>query len=469
MTPPTALLATAPSPSISPSRQRWGLVSLSLSMLLAALGTSMANVGLPTLAQALHASFQQVQWVTLAYLLTLTALSVSAGRLGDLLGRRTLLLGGIAVFTLASALCAVAPSLGWLIAARALQGLGAASMMALTLASVGELAGASETGRAMGLLGSLSAVGSALGPLLGGSLIAGFGWPAMFWLTVPLGALAWGLAYRTLPANAPRQPLAGQFDSLGALLLALALVAYALATTLGQGQLDGRNLAWLLAALLSAGLFVRRQGRVASPLIRLPLLRDPALRNGLLGSVLVSTVMMATLVVGPFYLAHGLGLPPLQLGLVVAVGPLLAALTSAPAGRLVDRFGSRRMALLGLASLLAGSGGLSLLPLAAGVTAYLAPMGLMTAGYALFQTANNTGVMQGVTAAQRGVMAGMLNVARNLGLMSGASLMGAVFAWGTGTSDLTHAHPDAVAAGLHATFGLATLGLAGMLAMAGRR
>ena len=163
-------------------------------MLLAALGTSMANVGLPTLAQALHASFQQVQWVTLAYLLTLTALSVSAGRLGDLLGRRTLLLGGIAVFTLASALCAVAPSLGWLIAARALQGLGAASMMALTLASVGELAGASETGRAMGLLGSLSAVGSALGPLLGGSLIAGFGWPAMFWLTVPLGALAWGLA-----------------------------------------------------------------------------------------------------------------------------------------------------------------------------------------------------------------------------------------------------------------------------------
>ena len=104
--PPRFPAATLP-PLASPSRQRWGLASLSLSMLLAALGTSVANVGLPALALALHASFQQVQWVTLAYLLTLTALSVSAGRLGDLLGRRTLLLGGIAVFTLASALCAL--------------------------------------------------------------------------------------------------------------------------------------------------------------------------------------------------------------------------------------------------------------------------------------------------------------------------------------------------------------------------
>lgn len=469
MKPPPRFPAVPLPPLASPSRQRWGLASLSLSMLLAALGTSVANVGLPALALALHASFQQVQWVTLAYLLTLTALSVSAGRLGDLLGRRTLLLGGIAVFTLASALCALAPDLGWLIAGRALQGLGAASMMALTLASVGDMTPKNATGRVMGLLGSLSALGSALGPSLGGALITGFGWPAMFWLTVPLGALAWGLAYRTLPANAPRQPLAGQFDTPGALLLALALVAYALATTLGQGRLDGRNLAWLLAALLSTSLFVRQQGRASSPLIRLTLLRDPALRSGLLGSVLVSTVMMATLVVGPFYLAHGLGLPPLPLGLVVAAGPLVAALTSAPAGRLVDRFGAQRIALLGLAGLLAGAGGLSLLPLAAGVAAYLAPMVLMTAGYALFQTANNSGVMHGVGTAQRGVVAGLLNVARNLGLMSGASLMGAVFAWGAGASDLTHAPPDALAAGMHATFGLAALGLAAMLAIAGRR
>ena len=125
----------------SPQRTRsvrWALTSLSLSMLLSSLGTSIANVGLPTLALALDASFAHVQWIVLAYLLAITTLIVSVGRLGDLTGRRRLLLIGIGLFTLASALCGLAPNLGMLIGARALQGLGAAIMMALTVAFVGE-------------------------------------------------------------------------------------------------------------------------------------------------------------------------------------------------------------------------------------------------------------------------------------------------------------------------------------------
>src|SRR4051794_35482113 len=159
-------------------------------MLLSSLGTSIANVGLPTLAQAFAASFQQVQWVVLAYLLAITTLVVSVGRLGDVAGRRRLLLGGIAVFTAASALCGAAPTLGVLIAARAAQGLGAAVIMALTLAFVGETVPKARTGSAMGLLGTTSAIGTALGPSLGGILISGFGWRAMFLVNVPLGLLA---------------------------------------------------------------------------------------------------------------------------------------------------------------------------------------------------------------------------------------------------------------------------------------
>lgn len=117
---------------------RWALASLSLSMLLSSLGTSIANVGLPTLAQVFNASFQHVQWIVLAYLLAITTLIVSVGRLGDITGRRRLLLTGIGVFTLASALCGFAPTLWLLIGARALQGIGAAIMMALTMAFVGE-------------------------------------------------------------------------------------------------------------------------------------------------------------------------------------------------------------------------------------------------------------------------------------------------------------------------------------------
>lgn len=178
---------------------RWALASLSLALLLSALGTSIANVGLPTLSLAFHATFQQVQWVVLAYLLAITTLIVSVGRMGDVIGRRRLMLAGIILFTLASVLCGFAPTLWLLIAARALQGLGAAIMMVLTMTMISESVPKEKAGSAMGLLGTMSAMGTALGPTLGGVLIAGFGWPAIFLINVPLGILTFLLAYNYLP------------------------------------------------------------------------------------------------------------------------------------------------------------------------------------------------------------------------------------------------------------------------------
>lgn len=168
---------------------RWILAGLSLSMLLSSIGTSIANVSLPTLAQAFDASFQQVQWVVIAYLVTITTGIVSVGRLGDMTGRRRLLLVGVFLFTVASVLCGVAPTLWLLIAARAAQGLGAAIMMALTMAFVGETVPKSQVGSAMGLLGTMSAIGTALGPSLGGMLISEFSWRAIFLINLPLGLL----------------------------------------------------------------------------------------------------------------------------------------------------------------------------------------------------------------------------------------------------------------------------------------
>ncbi|PWF43961.1 MFS transporter [Massilia glaciei] len=432
---------------------RGALASLSLSVLLSSLGSSIANVGLPTLAQAFGASFQQVQWVVLAYLLAITALIVSAGRLGDLTGRRRLLLAGIAVFTLASALCGLAPTLWLLVAARALQGLGAAVMLALTLAFIGGTVPKERTGRAMGLLGTMSAIGTALGPSLGGALIALFGWRALFLAGVPLGVLAFVLALRFLPADrqAPRQNRPG-FDHLGTLLLSLTLAAYALAMTLGRDGFGTLNLALLLAALAGAGLFVFAEGRVASPLIRLAALRDPALSASLAMSALVSTVLMATLVVGPFYLARAFGLSAVQVGLVLSIGPAAAAMSGVPAGRLSDRFGAQGMTFFGLAGIAAGCLALAMLPAALGIAGYVAPIVVITVGYALFQTANNSAVMADVTPDQRGVISGLLNLSRNLGLVTGASVMGAVFAYGAGATNVMTARPEAAAAGMRITF-----------------
>lgn len=432
---------------------RLALAGLSLSTLLPALSTSISNVALPTLAQAFAASFQEVQWIVLAYLLATTVLIVGVGRLGDMIGRRRLLLAGVLLFTAASILCGLATSLGMLIAARVAQGVGAAVMLALSMAIVGETVPKEQTGRAMGLLGTMSAVGTALGPTLGGVLIAGLGWPAIFLVNVPLGVVAFVLAYSYLPVDRRRQNVERrQFDTLGTLLLAVTLAAYALAMTIGRGHFDALSAGLMLMAVVGFGLFLVVEVRVASPLIRLATFRDPSFGAGFTMSALVTTVLMATLVVGPFYLSRGLGLQPALVGLVMSVGPVVVAFTGVPAGRIVDRVGPNRVTMFGLLVIAVGSYCLSVVPSWSGIFGYLAPIVVVTLGYALFQTANNTAVMKDVPSDRRGVFSGLLNLSRNLGLMTGTSVMGAVFAFGSGVSDLSAASAEDIAGGLRLTF-----------------
>lgn len=375
---------------------RGALAGLSLCMLLAALGTSIANVGLPQVAEGFTAAFAAVQWVVLSYLLAITAVLVGVGRLGDRFGHRRLLLAGVAVFAVACALCSAAPSLGALVAARALQGLGAATMMAMTMALVTATVPKEQTGRVMGLLGTMSAVGTGLGPAIGGALIAASGWRALFLVMLPLAALAFVLVQRTQADRDPPPPAGGRISVFSAL-------------------------------------------------------HDRALGAGLGMSTLVAAVMMTTLVAGPFYLSHGLGLDPTPMGLAMAVGPCVAALAGIPAGRLTDRWGSYATTLGGLLCMLAGCLMLVLLPL--GAAGYIGALVILTLGYAHFQAANNTAVMSNLSADRRGVIAGWLNLSRNLGLIIGAWALGAVFAWGTG--DLQSALPAAVGQGLRVTFAVA--------------
>lgn len=454
-------------PATTTSSDRWALASLSLAILLSSLGTSIANVALPTLAQAFDASFQQVQWIVLAYLLAITTLIVSVGRLGDIVGRRRLLLVGLVLFTLASVLCGIAPTLWLLIAARAAQGLGAAVMMAIAMALVGETVPKERAGRAMGLLGTMSAIGTALGPTLGGALIAALGWRAIFLVNLPLGIIALLLAWRCLPAGTarPKSDRPG-FDSLGTLLLALTLAAYALAMTIGRGSFGALNVALLSAAGLGVGLFVLVEAKVASPLVNPEMFRNPVLSAGLAASVLVLTVAMATLVVGPFYLSRALGLEPAAVGLVMSVGPIFSALSGVPAGRLVDRLGAPTMSITGLVAMATGSVALAMLPATFGVAGYVAALAVLTPGYQLFQAANNTTVMMDVQPDQRGVVSGLLNLSRNLGGLTGASVMGAVFALASGVVDVATAHPDDVTTGMRATFLVAGMLIALALAIA---
>jgi len=448
---------------------RLALAALSLSMLLSSLGTSIANVALPTLATAFSATFQQAQWVVLAYLLSVTTMVVGVGKLADAVGRRRMLLAGVALFTAASVACSLAPSLPILVIARAVQGLGAASMMALTIAFVGETVPQEGIGRAMGLLGTMSAVGTAIGPALGGFLIAGFGWRALFLVSLPLGLAALYLAYRHLPGD-PTNGNAGQsqFDVLGTFTLAATLASYAIAMTLGARHWGWQNFMLLMVAVAGALVFRRIEVQATAPLVDFRLLQSRVLREGSATSALVSTVVMSTLVVGPFYLAAAFSLSAAQIGVAMSCGPVVAALAGLPTGQVVDRYGAQAVVIAGLVAMAAGAAMLPLMPLSFGVAGYLTPLVVVTAGYAMFQAANNAGVMADAGAGQRGVVSGILTLSRNIGLITGTCVMGAVYIFASQTVGGTSDGPEPAMVGMRWTFTVATLLLATAIVIAVR-
>lgn len=452
--------------SDSPHAQHGALAALAIAMLLAAFGTSSANVALPALADAFSTPVRTIQWVVLAYLLASTVAIVLAGRLGDVMGLRRVLLGGIGVFTGASILAGFAPALWVLIAARALQGAGGAVLMTLPIAIVRDTVDDRRTGSAMGLMGTTSAVGTALGPSLGGVLIAGGGWRAIFLGMAGLGLLSAILTMRSLPSVRSARTASTGLDGVGTTILGLTLTAYALAVTIGGSFRSSAALTLLAVTLIGICLVAIVESRVPNPLIPLATFADSRRSAGLAMNAVVATVMMTTLVVGPFFLEQALGLRQAAVGLVMSVGPLISIVTGMPSGRLVDRFGAPPLRAAGLAAMTLGTVGLVTLPPFAGLVGYMVAIAVLTPGYQLFQAANTTDVMLDVPPDQRGVISGLLSLFRNLGLITGASVMGTIFVAASGITDGATGSSNAVLAGLRATFLVATLLLTIALAAA---
>lgn len=186
--------------------------------------------------------------------------------------------------------------------------------------------------------------------------------------------------------------------------------------------------------------------------LRLREVLDRRVAPNLLTNLLVAAVMMTTLVVGPFYLGTGLGLTEVTVGLVMAIGPAISIVSGVPSGRLVDGWGSRPVMAAGLALLAAGAFLMATLPGLAGVAGYVLAIAVLTPGYQLFQAANNTAALADVPKDRRGTLSGLLGLSRNIGLIAGASVMGTIFALGAGATDVTHANPAAVAAGMRLAF-----------------
>jgi MFS family permease len=318
-----------------------------------------------------NSSFGAVQWVVLSYLITITVFSVSAGSLGDRFGKRRLLFVGLGVFTIASALCAVAPNLPVLVAGRALQGAGAALLNALSLALVVDIARGGNAGGSLGFISAASATGTMVGPTFGALLIGAGGWRAIFLINVPLAVLVY-LAVRATTAAPP----------------ASAPVVRAKAA-ITQWQ---------------------------APFIA-----------GLAMNLLISSVMVSTLILAPFVLSRTYGLSIHAVGLVMAAGPLATVLAALAAGRAAARIDSRAVTLAGLATFTLGALGLALLHPEAGLGGYIVPIVLIGLAWGLFQTSNNNVMLSGTTSERRGAVSGWIALARNLGMIGGAALTGWLF------------------------------------------
>ena len=437
---------------------REAFLGVALCGLLAALGTSIANVALPEIASTFGASFNATQWVVLGYLLAITCLVVAAGAIGDAVGRERLLRVGLLVFTAASGACALAPNMWVLVASRVLQGGGAAILLAMSLALVGGLVPRKEMGKGLGLYGAMSALGTAMGPSLGGWLLELLGWRSVFGLTAFLGLVATVMVWQAFPVRkSPSGSVQADFDFPGTLLLATTLGCFSLSMMLradGYGVVNG---VLMMASVCSGFLFVIAERRAAAPIVRLATLRSPCLRRDLILTSVVSTVMMATLVVGPFYLSHALHLRPGVVGLVMSVGPVVVMAIGMPVGRWVDKTGIRKAVWLGLVAIGAGAALLCALIPYWQVKGYLVAVVFMTLGYGVFQTANNTGILKQAPAPDRGAIAGLMNLARNLGLILGSAVMGSLFSMTVGGASSLSLDVEALEKGVQVVFASASL------------
>jgi MFS family permease len=380
------------------SRLKTLIIGLSISIMLASVGTSMANLVLPAVSAGFEISFSGARWIVLSYLIASTVFSLFIGVIGDRVGRSHTLLAGTVLYIAGALLSGFSNAFGTLLLSRIIQGIGGAALLVIPLALISESVPQEKVGKAIGLLATASAIGTAAGPSIGGLLLGVLGWRSPFFTIGVLGFLNLILLTGVFPSKFQQIVLTSErFNSFSATKT---------------------------------------------------LLLDRTLRSQLLSNFVVSAIMMSTLIVGPFYLTNGLYLDPMQVGLVMSAGPITSAVSGILSGHVVDRFGSTPTLKFGLFQLLIGTISFIIAPPLFGAIGFTMSAVLLSIGYQLFLASNSSGTMKLASQKQKGTTSGALTLSRNLGLISGTIVMGYTF-------DLFAR--ESIAAGLQTTFVFASL------------
>jgi DHA2 family multidrug resistance protein-like MFS transporter len=404
-------------------RQRAAVGCVLAAIVLVVLDAAIANVALPTVAQSLRVTPAESIWVVTAYQMALVMALLPCAALGESLGYRRVYTGGVALFVAASALCALSPSLPWLVAARFIQGIGGSAVMSLGIALLRFVVPQQLMGAAIGWNALTVALSSAAGPTIGAAILSVSSWHWLFAVNIPVGAVVL-LATRAMP------DVAGSRRRLDLLSVALNAGAFA-ALVVGADWLPERTSQG--AALIGAGILgmttlVRREMPREAPLIPLDLLRVSSFRISVIASVCCFAGQAAGMVALPFYLQHGLGQDSLRTGLFMTPWPLTVAVAAPLAGRLADRVPTARLCAIGGVCLAAGLAAAALWPLN-GSPLPLIPMTMLSGlGFGLFQVPNNRNMLLSAPRERSGAAGGMQGTARLTGQTLGAVMMSLLFA-----------------------------------------
>ncbi len=431
-----------------PNAHWFAVAAVCIGALMGQLDASIVTIALPSLAHSFHASVGSVTWVGLSYLVVLVATVTAAGRFADMWGRKLLYVYGFVLFVGASVLCGFAPDLAALCAFRALQAVGAAMLQANSLAIIVLVVPPRSRGRAIGLQGASQALGLALGPIVGGLLLAAGGWRLIFFVNVPFGLFGVVAAILLVPRSAHLGSRL-RFDWRGLGLFFPTIVALLSALSFGatDGWLSPLIVGLFAAAALGACAFVRHERGAPSPMISLPLFRNLPFSLGLASAITAYLVMFGTLLLVPFYLQRSLGLGTARSGLELMAMPLAFGLVAPFAGRVADRIGARPLTVSGMALVATSLFVVGLLrPSTVGLLLVLGGIGV---GLGLFTSPNNAAIMGAVPSQSTGMASGLLNMSRGLGTALGLAVTGLVFSVAAGGSTSTGssaAHAFTVAA-----------------------
>jgi len=414
---------------MQPGKYRWYvLMTVFVGTFMAPLDSSIVNIALPTISRHFSVGITTVEWVVMAYLLTTSSLLLSAGRLGDILGHKLIYILGFVTFTVASALCGFSSSIGQLIFFRVVQAVGATCMMATGPAILTDAFPPFERGKALGMIGISVAIGLTIGPFLGGILVTSFDWRWIFFVNIPIGILVSILAVFILKGG--RRDKAKRFDFLGSTVALTSLFALLLALSKGSewGWQSAITLGLISLSIALSGLFVMIEKRAKDPMLDLSLFKMRLFSAANASALINYAALFVVLILIPFYLLDVFNETPQKAGVILTAVPLLTGIISPISGTLSDKIGSRFLSSFGLAITALALFGLSQTSTETGLLPIVLLLSLVGLGSGLFQSPNTSAIMGIVPKHRLGVAAGLQATMRNIGMVLGVAMAGAIVA-----------------------------------------